>query len=227
MTKSQFLKRFVSPLPKAVLLKYPKGNITQKWAENPHLYYKFFGLKDDLSRHVCGHTGIDIVTFHRDKVYACHDGTIEKIVGTRTSIGGLCVYIKSYFYEGEGDFEGDRIFSMTAYAHLDEIWVKVGDRVKAGETVIGLEGNTGFVISGNTPYWGNAPAGVGTHLHLSWYEYLQGGIPRWKNCMQNSTDPLLAIMDENPNYTGINIFLENMNGYLRKIRRQLESLQRS
>ena len=225
MKRSQFLRRFYSPLPEAKLKLWPNGNITQKWADNPHLYSKFFGLKDDLSLATCGHTGIDIVTHHGDPVYACHDGKVMNIVTTRNTVGGLVVRLISHWYNGEGKWEGKRFFSTTAYAHLDEIFVKVGDQVKAGETILGTEGNTGFVISGGTPYWGNAPGGAGTHLHLSWYEWNEDKTPRFPNCMRSSSDPLLAIMDQNPNFTGLKIYLENAMGYLRAMQRKLEGLK--
>ena len=47
--------------------------------------------------------------------------------------------------------------------------MKPGQRVKQGD-FIGYGGYTGFVVSGTTEYWGNAPAGKGTHLHFGVYE---------------------------------------------------------
>ena len=48
----------------------------------------------------------------------------------------------------------------------ENIPVKVGDRVKAGD-VIGYEGNSGFVVSGGVAYWGMSnPDKRGTHLHF-------------------------------------------------------------
>ena len=46
--------------------------------------------------------------------------------------------------------------------------LKVGDIIKVGQA-IGLEGNTGFVVSGKTAYWGDAPNQIGTHLHFGVY----------------------------------------------------------
>jgi len=225
MKRSQFLQRFYSPLPAAKLKLWPGGNITQKWADNPRLYAQWFGQKDDLSLAACGHSGIDIVTFHGDSIYACHDGKVSGIRTDRNSLGGLTVYVVSYLYNGEDKYEGQRFYSITAYAHLDKILVKVGDPIKAGETILGTEGNTGFVISGSTPYWGNAPAGAGTHLHLSWYERNEDKTPRFPNCMANSSDPLLVIAGQNPNFTGTRILLENLMGYLRAMQRKLEGFK--
>lgn len=50
------------------------------------------------------------------------------------------------------------------YGHLSRIDVKIGQEVTEGEQV-GLMGNTGFVVSGATPYWEHNPY-AGTHLHL-------------------------------------------------------------
>ncbi len=50
------------------------------------------------------------------------------------------------------------------YGHMKYIAVKNGQEVKAGQFV-GTMGNTGFVVSGNTPYWSTNPY-AGTHLHI-------------------------------------------------------------
>lgn len=50
------------------------------------------------------------------------------------------------------------------YGHCHTILVKQGQKVKAGEQVATM-GNTGFVVSGATPYWKVNPY-AGTHLHL-------------------------------------------------------------
>lgn len=57
----------------------------------------------------------------------------------------------------------------TVYCHLDEIAVEPGQVVKQGD-LLGYEGNTGFVVSGGTQYWGDAPAGKGVHLHFGLYD---------------------------------------------------------
>jgi hypothetical protein len=47
----------------------------------------------------------------------------------------------------------------------EEKLVTVGQHVKAGD-VVGRMGNSGFVVSGGVPYWGQAnPDKKGTHLH--------------------------------------------------------------
>jgi hypothetical protein len=65
-------------------------------------------------------------------------------------------------------------------------------------------GNTGFIISGNTPYWGNAPANTGVHLHLGcrecstqdtgWFSQYSTGqkafIKNYLNGFKGGVDPL-------------------------------------
>jgi murein DD-endopeptidase MepM/ murein hydrolase activator NlpD len=50
---------------------------------------------------------------------------------------------------------------------LTRIDVFLGQQVEAGAQ-IGLMGNTGFIVSGLTPYWRYNPY-AGTHLHLTFY----------------------------------------------------------
>lgn len=211
-TLQEFYDEFDSPLPNAILRKWPHGHIMQKWAENPLLYSQAFGRGDDFSKNVCGHSGIDMATFHRDKVCASHDGIVSNLRTDRNSLGGLIVYLDSPMLRNK---DGRTVYVKTAYAHLDDFAVRAGQRVKKGD-VLGYEGNTGFVISGGTPYWGNAPAGVGTHLHFGVYVFKANDQPLYPNCMNNSVDPLPIIMQDNPNYGGTLVLLENLASWLRK-----------
>lgn len=213
MTKDEFFKSFVSPLPGAVLTK--AGNLRQYWAESPKLYANYFGLHDDYSISLCGHSGIDIATFQGDTVVAAHDGTISRIV-RQARLGGNVVWVQSPYFTDNGV----ECFAITAYGHLDTIDVEVGDLVRAGEK-IGTEGNSGFVVSGNTPYWGNAPAGKGVHLHFSYTEFIRNGTYRFPNCLGNTSDPLPLIQYKNPDYSGTQILLTNMASYLRSLLRRL------
>lgn len=206
MTKKEFLKTWKSPLPAAVLKKYPTGNIMQYWADSPNLYSGVYGRTDDIGKFTAGHTGVDIKTFHRDKVLAPFAG---KIVGTVTdrknSLGGLQLYLDS----PELDDNGAKVVIQTGFAHLDEIAVEIGQEVKVGD-LLGYEGNTGFVVSGNVSYWGNAPAGTGTHLHWTTREFLivNGEKKnRYKNSLGDTTDPLYYL---NADVAGTLIYLANI-----------------
>jgi murein DD-endopeptidase MepM/ murein hydrolase activator NlpD len=136
-----------APIKNFKLAYHPEGSITQFFGENPDLYARFGFV---------GHTGVDVVAPHGEPIMAVE--------------GGIVVDVK---YDPKGFGKHVRILSPTgeqgkhrewAYGHLSAIHVTVGERVKAGE-VIGLMGNTGFVVSGATPFWEVNPY-AGTHLHL-------------------------------------------------------------
>ena len=75
------------------------------------------------------HEGVDISARHRTPALASADGIISRV--TENEIGGKVVFLT------DNDF-GYNIY----YAHLDEQFVRPGQKVKAGEQ-IGLVGNTG------------------------------------------------------------------------------------
>ena len=204
---------FKSPVD-CVLKKYPEGAIFQLWGDNPELYSKAFGHNDDFYKYIGGHSGIDITTFHRDNIYSAHDGYVRMLNNDRTSLGGLYLRITSDpIKDGNDD-----VLVETDYGHLDEIVVKVNQRVKKGD-LIGYMGNSGFVISGGTPYWGNAPAGKGTHLHFGLREYIKKNNAwqnRYTNPLGNTIDPLLYLTGS---YAGVNILLNNMKRLLLKWKR--------
>jgi len=205
MLRDDFLKDLISPIKSAVLKKFPDGHIRQYWADNPSLYSNYFGQKDDLHKFMSGHTGVDIATTWRDEVRASHSGTVSRVKTDRSSLGGIVVYINSPVVQDKGE---EIIFS-TAYAHLDQAIVKEGQYIKQGD-VIGYEGNTGFVISGNTPYWGDAPGDKGLHLHFSLYEFIKKGgawVKRRNEALAGSLDPLPWITGD---LSGWLILLENM-----------------
>lgn len=137
-----------APIDKFVAKIYPQGSITQFFGENPTLYGRF-GLK--------GHNGVDIVAPHGSPLYAVCDGIINDVKLTPTGYGKHIRILSN-----EKDVDGD--YHEWGYGHCSKIHVKVGDKVKAGEHVADM-GNTGFVISGSTPFWDNNPY-AGTHLHL-------------------------------------------------------------
>lgn len=85
-----------------------------------------------------GHTGIDIGHTQGAEIYASRAGTVTETEWGNTGYGYYIV-----IDHGEG--------YSTLYAHCSEIFVKKGQKVKAGET-IGLIGSTGN--------------STGTHLHF-------------------------------------------------------------
>lgn len=139
----------INPVRSAKLKKYPEGNIYQFYKENVALYMQAIGAK--------GHTGVDIATFEGDEILAAHDGTVVEVYNDANGYGHHVRIVSAK--------QPDGTYIETIYGHLSSnIPVIVGQEVKAGD-VIGSESNTGFVISGGTAYWSNAPAGKGVHLH--------------------------------------------------------------
>lgn len=138
-----------NPLENSTLLAYPKGNIYQGFGENVALYMAAIGAK--------GHTGIDLAMPEGTRVLAAHDGVVVEVKNTPTGYGKHIRLVSPQL--------PDRTYWYTVYGHLGDIFVKVGQEVKAGEEMA-LESNTGFVISGGNQYWGNAPSGKGVHLHF-------------------------------------------------------------
>jgi murein DD-endopeptidase MepM/ murein hydrolase activator NlpD len=125
------------------LAKYPIGDVTQWFGESPSLYAHL-----DMK----GHNGIDIVRPHGEPMFAVEEGTIVDVKDTNDGYGKHLRLISKL---------GTREWT---YGHCHGIFVKQGQYVKAGQFLATM-GNTGFVVSGNTPYWGHNPY-AGTHLHL-------------------------------------------------------------
>lgn len=133
-----------NPSPKSVLKRYPAGSIFQGFGENPADYAPI--------GYPGGHTGWDLLAYEGAPLVACVDSTVFTIKTDPKSLGGLVVWLS----------DGKYIYG---YGHLKEILVKEGQQVKEGQ-IIGTMGNTGFIISGGTKFWGNAPAGRGVHCHF-------------------------------------------------------------
>lgn len=136
------------PIKKLKLSYFPKGDATQYFGENPKLYARF-----DIK----GHNGIDIVRPHGELMYAIEDGEIVQAKDTPEGYGRHIRIV--------GDTKAENgYFREWTYGHCSKLLVKQGDKVKAGQAVACM-GNTGFVVSGATPFWQNNPF-KGTHLHL-------------------------------------------------------------
>lgn len=132
---------------------YPEGSVTQYFGENPQLYRRIL-CKKDGDKTIClqGHNGVDIVAPWGTPIFAVKEGIVATVTNTTTGFGKSIKTVN--FDDGE----------EWTYAHLSRIDVVENQLIEAGEQ-IGLMGNTGFVISGDTPYWDNNPY-AGTHLHL-------------------------------------------------------------
>lgn len=117
------------------------------------------------------HLGVDLVALEDKTVLAAYDGKVTKIDTKGSSKRGKYIWISQV--DGKG----------TIYQHLADIYVKVGDTVRAGSR-IGLMGSTGI--------------GSGAHLHFgvsiksSWDETM-------KNRKANAMNPLdyLALTNTN------------------------------
>lgn len=121
---------------------YPYGDITQFFGENPALYNNCCAMS--------GHNGLDIVRSHGTPIFCVETG---KVVEVKDNPGGYGRHIRILSNNNEW-----------VYGHLSRIDVVLGQRIEEGFQ-IGLMGNTGFVVSGATPYWKYNPY-AGTHLHL-------------------------------------------------------------
>ena len=108
--------------------------VTQEFGDNPDNYVQF-GLP--------GHEGLDIRAHHRTDIYAVAAGTVYRVGDDDGHNYGIRVYID----HGNG--------ISTAYAHLDERFVNIGDVVQGGQ-LIGYADNTGN--------------SQGSHLHLTMYD---------------------------------------------------------
>lgn len=126
---------------------YPEGSMTQGFAENPDLY-RPWGLQ--------GHNGVDYVAPHGTPLFAVEDATVIDVNYNPDGYGKYVRLMSRKTSAGK--------YREWTYGHLSAIHVTKGKKVKAGDT-IGLMGNTGFVVSGNTPWWDYNPY-AGTHLHL-------------------------------------------------------------
>lgn len=127
---------------------YPHGQVTQWFGENFSLY-KRFGMK--------GHNGIDYVQPHGSPMYAIENATVVSVDDNPDGFGKH-VRILSERRNSDG------YHREWTYGHCDKIYVKVNDVVRAGQHIADM-GNTGFVVSGATPYLRFNPY-AGTHLHL-------------------------------------------------------------
>jgi murein DD-endopeptidase MepM/ murein hydrolase activator NlpD len=137
------------PIKDFALKIHPSGDITQWFGENPVLYMTAMGLK--------GHNGVDIVAPHGEPLYAVEDGIVLSVKNDATGFGKHLRFISK-------EKNKDGYYHEWTYGHNSLNLVQQGEEVKAGQHIANM-GNTGFVVSGATPYWKTNPY-AGTHLHL-------------------------------------------------------------
>lgn len=158
------------PFSGCVYESYPKGSVTQWFGENPELYSRF-GLAH--------HNGIDLVAPHGTPIYSVCDGTVYAVKNQEDGYGRH-VRIKTSPVK--------EISEQWTYGHLDTITVKRGQKVKAGDQ-IGTMGNTGFVVSGATPFWKHNPY-AGTHLHITLRKMWGDTVLDYENGVKGAIDPM-------------------------------------
>lgn len=150
-----------NPIKHLIWKKHPEGSITQWFGENPALYARW-GLN--------AHPGIDIVAPHGTPMYAVEDGIIIDVNNSPEGYG-------KQFRLRSLEANEDGYYRCWVYGHCSEIAVKNGDKVQVG-TYVAKMGNTGFVVSGATPWWKTNPF-AGTHLHLG-VRHLKENPSGWK-----------------------------------------------
>lgn len=190
--------KLLNPIPESKLSRFPFGNIYQEFGENYKLYFPRFGI--------IGHNGIDItgMNYHGKSVVAAHSGIAVNVYYNK-NVGGQVINIQG----DQSDANGD-VF-QTCYGHLikDSQTVKIGDKVIAGQE-IGKIGNSGFIISGKTIYWGDAPNQIGSHLHFSVYIFNNGKVKYPNNGFNGAVDPMPYLTGTYEGYFNIFRTLKDM-----------------
>ena len=148
--------KYHAPFANFVLKPYPEGSVTQYYGESPELYKK---VCNTLGMCLKGHSGLDLVAPWGTPIYAVSD---QKVVEVKLDTGGYGTHVRCI----DGEYEW-------TYAHMSKITCTLFQQLKAGDQ-IGLMGNTGFVVSGATPFWKHNPY-AGTHLHLQARRYSGNG----------------------------------------------------
>lgn len=140
--------RYHHPVANYKHLSFPSGDVSQWFGENSNLYSRW-GL--------AGHNGIDIVRPHGTALHAVEDGIVLDVRNDPEGFGKHVRFISK-------EQNDDSTYNEWTYGHNHKNLVSVGDEITGGQT-IALMGNTGFVVSGDTPFWEHNPF-AGTHLHI-------------------------------------------------------------
>lgn len=171
-----------APIKGFIAKAYPTGHISQFFGEHPELYGS-----PSMQNPMAGHNGIDIVAPWGTPILSVEDGEVVQVFAEKNGYGN---HIRILSNGNEW-----------VYGHLSRMDVKVGQLVKAGQQ-IGLMGNTGFVVSGATPYWKYNPY-AGTHLHLGLRKYR----PDVNGFQYASKTPKIAILNYENGFLGSVDFL--------------------
>lgn len=136
------------PIKNCTWATHPLGDISQWFGVNKNLY---------ASLGLAGHNGIDIVRPWGERLYAVEDCIVANV---KSDPGGYGKHVRLFSKDLKREW---------TYGHLAAFTIKVGDELKEGD-IVGVMGNTGFVVSGQTPYWNTNPSSgtshPGTHLHF-------------------------------------------------------------
>jgi hypothetical protein len=152
--RSESHPAFLFP-PDSPFMKPVEGRLT-----TPYGYTRYVN-----GAHAGSHTAIDLAAPEGTPIYATNDGIVA--LAEELYLTGLSVYID----------HGMHLFSQ--YAHLSELKVKAGDKVKKGD-IIGLVGSTGFSTGPHLhfTFWAhNTPVNPNLffdHTPFDWHEFAPG-----------------------------------------------------
>lgn len=193
-------KPYKNFIPSAYTGDMTKGTITQFFGENPALYKDMCA---DVQTHsncmVGGHNGWDCVDAWGTPIMCVMSGRVVEVKDDATGYGKHIRILSNI---------GDKSLEWV-YGHLSRIDVVLGQALTEGAQ-IGLMGNTGFVVSGATPYWKYNPY-AGTHLHLGVREVWNWVSGSWdvsyatgdKGTMLNYSNGFLGSIDVQPFFTNL------------------------
>lgn len=171
----------VSPVKGCKWYKYPYGDITQYFGENPKLYAHL-----DIK----GHNGVDIVRPWGEHLYSVEKGVVAQVKDDESGYGKHIVIMSKTGKKG--------VWRDWVYGHLSFIAVKEGQEVEEGQ-YIGNIGNTGFVVSDATGngFWKYNPY-KGTHLHFGVRELIENT----KGWRYSSSAPKVKVVNEGNGFKG-------------------------
>lgn len=161
------------------------------WPTDSRRINQFFGKNPDLYRPfgLAGHEGLDLRAPTNANVYAAADGEVYFVGHPQNHPYGLLIRIK---HEHQG-----KIY-RTIYAHLQETFVQVGQRVTAGQR-IGLADNTGNSF--------------GSHLHLTLIidgvqtpGYPVGIVDPWPYLQASASEPAQPLPPNTPPASGLTVY---------------------